>query len=627
MKKLFLIFLIPLLVSCSVFHFAKTPEPTIEVKEIRYGEHAKKSRIVVELSEECKKDSTSGCGYSLSHNKELGIFTLSVKGVSYEISAPKGTYGKELDAVSITPVSNGVEITGRISEKGEDVENPYEKPNLIILDILRKTDAEMSEEKNLEKEYSEEENNQKIDLLALRHGTHPDRTRVVFDISDACAWEEQVYPDSLTLKIKGADSKISENSFNIGHEVGKVFVSSINGETNIKVNKASTGGDVQVQLLENPYRLVIDVFKLQDGQTQEQQYADYLAGKTTVSDNVEDLNEYDELLSQKDMQKPDDEITDADRKAVKGVSVLTKQQKAGKRIIVIDPGHGGAFAGTSFTIRKFIRYDYQIQYKKKKNGQYIRKWKTIKGKRQLVKVPLTKTIKTKKGKKTVPITTKVPIYKNIRTIREQDITLAQAKAIKAYFDKQPNSPFKVILTRTTDKKLGKTHGEDYAYRAEVARKNGADAFISVHVNSKGSNPNLECGKAKGFEIMYRSTGNGDKGRLDDLRGNTSSEKAEDKKLQENAKKQGKILAGIVSDQMIKKGLSQFQVPYVDKAGGNHQSIAVLRMSRYPAILIETGYLCNQKDRTALEQPATSNKIAEAVYKGMMEYGKKEGWFK
>lgn len=599
--------------------YGQTAKPA--VKEIRYGIHSDKTRMVVELSGKCKKNGSSGCGYSLSQNKNKGTFTLDVKGVSYKAVNPKGEYGKEIRNIIISPVSGGIKIFGWLNGKGGTIVNPSYSPNLIVLDIFKKFGKDVSSETIQEEEYKEEENSQKLDLLALRYGSHPDRTRVVVDLSDACVWEETAFSDSFIIQIKGATSKISGSSGKKGNEVKKVEISSSkDGKTTIKVDKGKAGGDVQVQLLDSPYRMVIDVFSLKSGDTQKQRDSDVTDRKKSVSSDGEDLNEYAELLPQP-TNKADDEITEEDKKSVKKVSVLTKKQKAGKRIIVIDPGHGGKFDGTYFTVRKFIRYENQIQYKKNKKGEYV--YKTVNGKKQ--KVPLKKTVVRNGIKRTENITKKVAVYKNIKTFKEHEITLVQAKAIKAYFDKQRKSPFKVILTRTTNKHLGQTLGADLAYRGEVAIKNNADAFISIHINASADSYR-ECSKAQGFEIMYRSTGKGDKGRLDTLQGKTQQEKKKDKEKQLNAKKEGKSLAGIISSQMRKKGLTQNKPPNVDKELGNQQSIVVLRIARYPAILIETGYICNEKDRKSFENTTENDKIAEAIYKGLMEYGRKNNWF-
>ena len=178
------------------------------------------------------------------------------------------------------------------------------------------------------------------------------------------------------------------------------------------------------------------------------------------------------------------------------------------------------------------------------------------------------------------------------------------------------------------------------YRSELAIQNEADAFISIHVNSLENTPNVECPNANGFEIIYRSVaGNGDTdhpGRFDDIV--KGKKKDEDKENQRNAQKHGKNLANIIFNQLKNSNTlipnNQYAEPYIDVNGGKRESIAVLRRSRYPAILIQTGYICNEEDRSKLNDNKnkkktqnTQDKIAEAIYNGLVEYGKQNDWFK
>ena len=51
-------------------------------------------------------------------------------------------------------------------------------------------------------------------------------------------------------------------------------------------------------------------------------------------------------------------------------------------------------------------------------------------------------------------------------------------------------------------------------------------------------------------------------------------------------------------------------------------------------MIQTGYICNEEDRSKLNDNKnkkktqnTQDKIAEAIYNGLVEYGKQNDWFK
>ena len=250
------------------------------------------------------------------------------------------------------------------------------------------------------------------------------------------------------------------------------------------------------------------------------------------------------------------------------------------KVIVIDAGHGGKFSGAFYSDRKIVGY--------KDEGK----------------------------------TKKTPIYETLKTYREQDISLENALELKKLLEKDPR--FKVVLTRETDKEIGKSLAEDFHARLKVAEDNNANLFISLHVNSTGPDLNKEC-KSRGFEILYRSTGNGDSGKLDTLRGKTEQERILDAQRQESAKVNGKMFARIVSDQLQKNSMAENKMPKEDAINGH--TIAILRLSRIPAIVIEEGYLCNEKDRKFMTSGKGKKKFADGIYNGIVEYGKKEGWFK
>ena len=88
-------------------------------------------------------------------------------------------------------------------------------------------------------------------------------------------------------------------------------------------------------------------------------------------------------------------------------------------------------------------------------------------------------------------------------------------------------------------------------------------------------------------------------------------------LQENAKIQGIILAEKVSEELLKKGFTQYKKPAYDISTGKTDYI--LRTSRWPAILIETGFICNDNDRKILTDIEGNTKIAEGIYNGIKEY--------
>ena len=54
---------------------------------------------------------------------------------------------------------------------------------------------------------------------------------------------------------------------------------------------------------------------------------------------------------------------------------------------------------------------------------------------------------------------------------------------------------------------------------------------------------------------------------------------------------------------------------------------VLKGVNSPAILIEMGYISSTKDRARLSQKVVQKRMAKAIYQGIYDYAKKEGWLK
>lgn len=80
--------------------------------------------------------------------------------------------------------------------------------------------------------------------------------------------------------------------------------------------------------------------------------------------------------------------------------------------------------------------------------------------------------------------------------READLTLKIAKYCKEELSKYDVN---VVMTRTTDVRLGENAAYDLKNRVEVAKKAGASYFISIHLNSASN------ASAKGAEVYYPNT--------------------------------------------------------------------------------------------------------------------------
>lgn len=186
LRKFFSLLCLSFFLTNTAMLYGATGKPT--VKEVRYGSHDDKSRIVVDLSGDCKERASSGCRYSLTEDNNKRTFTLTVKGAIYKKARAKGRYGKEIGNVVITPIEDGLTIKGKILNKGLKAGFFRDKPNLIILDISRKvakteTAAATSTDKTAARKKStynskwklkipKEEITKVIETMPVRRGVH-----------------------------------------------------------------------------------------------------------------------------------------------------------------------------------------------------------------------------------------------------------------------------------------------------------------------------------------------------------------------------------------------------------------------------------------------------------------------
>lgn len=159
--------------------------------------------------------------------------------------------------------------------------------------------------------------------------------------------------------------------------------------------------------------------------------------------------------------------------------------------------------------------------------------------------------------------------------REKDVNLSIG--LKAR-DKLEALKYDVIMTRTDD-----TFVNLYE-RAEIANRNKADIFVSIHHNST-----LNSG-VNGLEILYCPRGQG---------------------------------ANKVDDQYplaesISKGILQ-TTKGADRGIIQRPGLVVIRETNMAAVLVEVGYLSNAYDEANIVNDAYQNKVVEGIILGIQNY--------
>ena len=197
-----------------------------------------------------------------------------------------------------------------------------------------------------------------------------------------------------------------------------------------------------------------------------------------------------------------------------------------------------------------------------------------------------------------------------------DVTMKVGKLIEQNY---PN--VKVVYTRTGDT------FPTLKRRVEIANTNNADLFISIHCNA---NPNTEASGSESFvmglhkseeslrnamrenaSIYLESDGGKDYDGFDPNNPDTYIAMS----LRENIYQDKSIvLAKNVQDEFVKLGRKDRgvkQAPYY-----------VITFTNMPSILIELGFLSNNKEEDYLQGKAAKEELSSAVYRAFVDYQSK-----
>ena len=202
--------------------------------------------------------------------------------------------------------------------------------------------------------------------------------------------------------------------------------------------------------------------------------------------------------------------------------------------------------------------------------------------------------------------------------QEKSVNLAIAKKLVAIINK--NSDLKAVLTRSGDYYIPLTK------RITIAQKENATMFISIHADS------VESTTAKGASIYTLSE-----------KGNNSKLAKQLEQSQNLVDQFGGVETVIDNDQFLKNILSDFSrkdrdmqsfnlameiISELEKIGPIHKKVpqkanfVVLKSPSIPSVLIETAFISNPTQEKRLTNSTQQKKIAESIYKGILNYYKK-----
>jgi len=201
--------------------------------------------------------------------------------------------------------------------------------------------------------------------------------------------------------------------------------------------------------------------------------------------------------------------------------------------------------------------------------------------------------------------------------REKDVTLAVALKVGDLIEKlMPD--VKVIYTRDKDEFI------ELHERAGIANRNNADLFISIHCNA---NKKTEVFGTETFSMgLHKTDGNLDVARrensvillekdyeekYDGFDPNSPEGHIYFSFLQRAYLDQSLKLAAIVEKNFV--GIKR------SSRGVKQAGFMVLWRSKMPSILIETGFISNNKERAYLTSNSGQEELADAIAKAVKQY--------
>lgn len=192
------------------------------------------------------------------------------------------------------------------------------------------------------------------------------------------------------------------------------------------------------------------------------------------------------------------------------------------------------------------------------------------------------------------------------TVREKDICLSIGLKLRDYLQKAyPDK--RILMTRSTDVYLKLEERTDIANSVEL-KENEAILYISIHVNSSLDQ------SASGYEVWYLSPG---------YRRQVLDKQVSDDKnvqailndmLEEEYTTESILIAKLVLD-----GIGT-QVGALSKSRGmKEEEWFVVRNSKMPSILVETGFLSNAEEAKLLMDDEYLKKLAIGMYNGLQAF--------
>lgn len=205
-------------------------------------------------------------------------------------------------------------------------------------------------------------------------------------------------------------------------------------------------------------------------------------------------------------------------------------------------------------------------------------------------------------------------------VYEKDCNLTIARYCKAYIETH-SSNIKVYMTRSDDTYVGSTQADSLRQRTQIAKNNGSDLFVSIHINSGSAS-------ADGAEVwipryFYRSEltvfGN-------DVLGNIASSTG--------IRSRGVKTRDCTTEEMYTTDANGRPNGYIDVGDAGYETYAAQRSrlladyygvingsvtKQIPGCIIEHAFITNASDRSRLQNETMLQALGEADARAIIKY--------
>ncbi|MDH4222454.1 MAG: N-acetylmuramoyl-L-alanine amidase [candidate division Zixibacteria bacterium] len=203
-------------------------------------------------------------------------------------------------------------------------------------------------------------------------------------------------------------------------------------------------------------------------------------------------------------------------------------------------------------------------------------------------------------------------------LKEKDIVLDIAFRVEELLKNSGDANLKVYLTRTGD------YFVPLEQRSLFANQKGGDLFISIHANS------AKRKNASGTEVYFLAQAKNDEARAVAALENSAIRFEYPEGTPVDTSELDFILMDMIQTEFLKESSEFAQMVHdrlrkqldIPSRGVDQAGFFVLNKTYMPAILVETAFLSNQKEEKLLNQSAFRQRVAQAIYEGIMDFKNK-----